>query len=125
MNPTQYKNTTVSRGFNYHYDYSSSKLDSTATVLFCHGFPSTSHDWRFSIAYFEKLRYGVLVQDFLGYGGTSNPDNLASYVGSGLTRDIVDILDEEKLIKVIAIGHDWGCQVISSLANWYPERILA
>ncbi|KAI0791299.1 epoxide hydrolase [Abortiporus biennis] len=124
MDLTLYKDVKVSRDFNYHYYYSPAK-DSKSTILFCHGFPSTSRDWRFSATYFQEKGYGVLVPDMLGYGGTAKPIDPALYVGSGLTRDIIDILDAEKLDKIIAIGHDWGCRVVSKLATWFPERILA
>ncbi|KAI0791300.1 epoxide hydrolase [Abortiporus biennis] len=124
MDPTLYKDTTLSRGFNYHYYYSPAK-DSKSTILFCHGFPSTSRDWRFSATYFQEKGYGVLVPDMLGYGGTAKPVDPAFYVGSGHARDMVDILDAEKLDKVIAVGHDWGCRVVSRLAAWFPERIAA
>ncbi|KAI0791407.1 epoxide hydrolase [Abortiporus biennis] len=124
MNPILYKDTTVSRGFNYHYYYSPAK-NAKSTIVFHHGCPSASRDWRFAATYFQERGYGVLVPDMLGYGGTSKPVDPAFYGGNGIARDIVDILDAEKLDKVIAIGHDWGSRVVSKLANWFPERVIA
>ncbi|KAL4244179.1 AB hydrolase superfamily protein [Abortiporus biennis] len=124
MDPTLFKDTTVSRGFNYHYYYSPAK-DAKSTIVFHHGFPSASRDWRFAATYFQERGYGVLVPDMLGYGGTAKPVDPASYEGSGIARDIIDILDAEKLDKVIAIGHDWGSRAVSKLATWFPERVLA
>ncbi|EKM56417.1 uncharacterized protein PHACADRAFT_207661 [Phanerochaete carnosa HHB-10118-sp] len=98
---------------------------SKPTVLFCHGFPSTSHDWRHIVPRLKDKGYGVLVLDMLGYGGTDKPTDPAAYVPSLISKDIADILDAEKLEKVIAIGHDWGCKAISRLTNYYPERVLA
>lgn len=47
----------------------------------------------------------------LGYGGTDKPTDTGSYGSTGLARDIIDILDKEKVgvegNRAIAVGHDW------------------
>ncbi|EKM52143.1 uncharacterized protein PHACADRAFT_151144 [Phanerochaete carnosa HHB-10118-sp] len=124
MDASLYKDTVTSRGLTYRY-YFSPAQPSKPTLLFCHGFPSTSHDWRHICLVLKDKGYGVLVLDMLGYGKTDKPTDPAAYVPSLISRDIVDVLDVEKLAKVIAIGHDWGSKVVSRLANYYPERFLA
>ncbi|KAF8064070.1 Alpha/Beta hydrolase protein [Lyophyllum atratum] len=42
-----------------------------------------------------------------------------------MCQDVVDILDAEKVDKVIAIGHDWGSTLVSRLANYHADRFLA
>ena len=106
MDASLYKITTTSRGLKYHY-YFSPAQPSKPTLLFCHGFPSTSRDWRHIAPYFKSRGYGVLVVDMLGYGETAKPTDPAAYVLSLISKDLVDILDGEKLDKVVAIGHDW------------------
>ena len=143
MDPTAYKNLTVSRGFNYHY-FISPPRDNKPTILFLHGFPSTSSDWRHQAKFFRDQGYGVVAPDLLGYGGTSKPLDPAEYSQSLITKDVIDILDEEKIDKVISVGHDLyvctipisfrsptdflvgrGSLVNSRLINFFPERILA
>ncbi|KAF7982640.1 hypothetical protein HWV62_27075 [Athelia sp. TMB] len=124
MDPAAYKNLTVSRGFNYHYFISPAR-DGKPTILFLHGFPSTSSDWRHQVIFFRNLGYGVIVPDLLGYGGTSKPLDPAEYNQSLITKDVIDILDAEKIDKVISVGHDWGSVVNSRLINFFPERISA
>jgi soluble epoxide hydrolase / lipid-phosphate phosphatase len=51
----------------------------------------------------------------LGYGGTDKPTDPNLYRYDAIGKDLVDILDTEKLSKVIAVGHDW-CVVI----DYYP-----
>ncbi|EKM49431.1 uncharacterized protein PHACADRAFT_201691 [Phanerochaete carnosa HHB-10118-sp] len=41
-----------------------------------------------------------------------------------ISRDIVDVLDAEKLEKVICFGQRWGCKAISRPANYYHERTI-
>jgi len=124
MDPSSYKDLTVSRGVNYHYFLSSAR-SGKPTLLFLHGFPSTSNDWRFQANFFRDQGYGVVVPDLLGYGGTSKPQEPAEYRQSLIVKDVIDILDEEKIDKVIAVGHDWGSVVCSRLVNFFPERVAA
>ncbi|THH10261.1 hypothetical protein EW146_g8423 [Bondarzewia mesenterica] len=72
-----------------------------------HGFPSSSWDWSSQVMFFKPRRYGLIILDMLGYAGTDKPMDLKVYVGSGLARDIVDIMDNEGVQKGIIVGHDW------------------
>lgn len=110
-----YKETITSRGLKYHYFFSPAH-SSKPTLLFCHGFPSTSHDWHRIVPFFKDRGYGVLVVDMLGYSGTARPTDPTAYVPSLISKDLVDVLDVEKLDKVIAIGHDWSASTCSRLA---------
>lgn len=106
MDSSSYKDVTTSRGLNYHYYFAAAR-DSKPSLLFLHGFPSTSYDWRHQVAFFEAKGYGIVVPDLLGYGGTSKPDDAADYKASLVVKDVVDILDAEKIDKVVSIAHDW------------------
>ncbi|KAI0341819.1 alpha/beta-hydrolase [Trametopsis cervina] len=124
MDPAKYKTTTTTRGFTYNYYFAPARL-SKPTLLFCHGFPSTSKHWERQVPFFEDRGYGVIVPDMLGYGGTSKPTDVDAYVPSLISKDLVEVLDAEGLWKVIAVGHDWGSKAISRLANHYPDRFYA
>ena len=106
MDHSFYRNTAVSRGLIYHY-YLSKAVNGKPNLLFCHGFPSKSNDWRYIVPYFKRRGYGIIVPDMLGYGGTDKPTDPSAYVGSKIAKDLVEILDAENIEKVIAIGHDW------------------
>lgn len=104
--PSLYRNMETSRGMDYHYYLSESK-DNKPYLLFLHGFPCTSYDWRYQIAFFGDQGYGLVVPDMLGYGGTSKPVDPEEYKSSLLTKDLVEILDAEGIENVVVIGHDW------------------
>ena len=146
MDEFTHKTIEVSRGLKYHYTTSPAK-QGKPTLLFCHGFPSTSSDWSVFATYFSRRGYGLIIPDMLGYGKTDKPTDVNLYIHSAMCRDMIDILDEESLAQVIAIGHDWyvreplatvnnfilmltpalrrGCFTVSRLASWFPERIRA
>lgn len=106
MDSQLYKELTTSRGFKYNY-YFSPAQGSKPTLAFIHGFPSTAKDWRCIAPHFKNKGYGIIAPDMLGYGATDKPTDPAVFVWSLVVKDIVEILDAEKLDKVIAIGHDW------------------
>jgi len=106
MDTALYKDITTLRGLNY-YCYVAPTRESKPTLLFLHGFPSTSRDWRHQVSFFHEKGYGLIVPDMLGYGGTAKPTNVEAYGANLMAKDIVDILDSEGIQKAILIGHDW------------------
>lgn len=68
MDPSRHKDFSTSCGLTYHYYFSPPK-EAGQTLLFVHGFPSTSYDWHKQVAHFEALGYGLIVPDMLAYGG--------------------------------------------------------
>ncbi|KAJ8085087.1 hypothetical protein PM082_003871 [Marasmius tenuissimus] len=124
MDPALYKDVETSRGFKYHYYFSAPK-QGKQTLVFLHGFPSTSYDWRYQVPFFKKKGYGIIVPDTLGYGGTAKPTDPAQYKYSLLVKDITDILDAEKIDKAVFIGHDWGSMIAARMVNYFPERVSA
>ena len=121
--PTPNKKLNLPSGTHYAYIHYPPSQPKKPTLLFIHGFPSTSHDWRHQITHFKAQGYGILAPDLLGYGGSSKPLNPEAYLGSIMSADIIQILDHERITgKVIAIGHDWGTYLLSQLAFRYPER---
>ena len=106
MDPSNYHTHKVSRGFTYNYYYTPAN-DGKLTLLFLHGFPSTSYDWHKQVPHFAALGYGVLVPDLLGSGATSKPMNSKDFKLCDIAKDVVDILDHLGLAKVVGVGQDW------------------
>lgn len=101
-----YKRFVTSRGYDYHY-YRVAASYRKPTIVFLHGWPSTSYDWHQMTAHFKARGYGIIAPDMLGYGGTSKPTDPAAYRHILVAKDIVEILDAEQLDQVIGVGHDW------------------
>lgn len=106
MDPSHYRTVKTSRGIKYSYFFAAAD-GSKPTLLLCHGYPSTSRDWRYLVPYFTDKGYGVIAPDMLGYGGTDKPTDPVEYLPSLMAKDMTDILDAEGIASVIAIGHDW------------------
>ncbi|KAI1795363.1 alpha/beta-hydrolase [Ganoderma leucocontextum] len=120
MNQKLYKETVVRRGHTYRY-YFSPPAPQKPVLLFLHGFPSTSYDWRRQIAFFQPLGCGIIAPDLLGAGGTSKPLDPKEFRLNGMADDILDILDVEGIKKVVCVSHDWGSGLAARLCMLYPE----
>ena len=106
LDPKSYKDLKTSRAFNYHY-YITGPKEGKPTLLFLHGFPSTSCGWKQLIDFFQPQGYGIIAPDLLGYGGTDRPVEIEVFRLRLMVDDIIEILDAEKVERVIVIGHDW------------------
>ncbi|KAJ5625410.1 hypothetical protein N7510_001719 [Penicillium lagena] len=121
--PQYSKHLTLSTTHTYNYVYIPAVKPSFPTILFLHGFPSSSYDWRHQITFFAAQGYGVLAPDLLGYGGTSKPAAVEGYKTKKMAAEITEILDHENLARVHAVAHDTGSILLSRLVNYFPERI--
>ncbi|KAL0056717.1 hypothetical protein AAF712_016677 [Marasmius tenuissimus] len=126
LDPSNYKNTTTSRGIAYNYYFSPPANDDRRFLVFLHGWPGLSYDYRFQVDFFKKAGYGVIIPDMLGYGNTDKPTDPEVYKSSLISRDIVDILDAESVDNnVVVVGHDWGSKITARIANYFPDRFSA
>ncbi|KAJ7151884.1 Alpha/Beta hydrolase protein [Mycena crocata] len=108
MSPAPYTDFITPRGFKYHCVFSLAAAGKS-TLVFLHGFPSSTHDWCYQIAFFVK-------------GSTAM---LRGYTLSRMAADVISIMDKEGIkieSKVYVIGHDWGSALTSRLATFYPSR---
>ena len=114
MDPARYKTVQTSRGFTYNYYFVPAK-PSKPTILFCHGFPSTSSHWRQEAVFFAEHGYGVVVPDMLGYGGTSKPTDTDDYLPSKVSKDIIEILDA---FESDLLGHEKDVVFLEYKTSW-------
>ncbi|OGM43844.1 hypothetical protein ABOM_007555 [Aspergillus bombycis] len=117
------KVATVPSGPTYRYIFSEPSSSLKPYLLFIHGFPSTSFDWRHQVDYFVSRGYGVIAPDLLGFGGTDNPSGLEEYTLKRHALDLGAILDCEGVDEVFAIGHDFGSVVLSRVITYWGERL--
>ncbi|KAJ4483865.1 Alpha/Beta hydrolase protein [Lentinula aciculospora] len=121
MNKDLIRTTSSQRGFTYSYYYQPPS-NSKPTILFLHGFPSTHRDWAAQITAVSNKGYGVIAPDLLGYGDTSAPEDVEQYKLLDMAQDVVDILNDLDISKVIGVSHDWGSGILSRLLDAYIDR---
>ena len=106
MDRSTYKNFKTSRGFTYAY-YFEKAQEGKPYILFLHGYPQSSRDWRHQVPFFESKGFGLIVPDLLGYGGTDKPSDVEAYRQSRMSLDMLEILDHEGAARAVIVGHDW------------------
>jgi soluble epoxide hydrolase/lipid-phosphate phosphatase len=100
-----------------------------STILFLHGFPSSSYDWHNQITYLSNIGYGIIAPDLLGYGGSSSPTTLEPYIFKSMCSDILSILKHCSINldsgeKVHIVGHDFGSIIMGALLGYFPHIAL-
>jgi pimeloyl-ACP methyl ester carboxylesterase len=81
-------------------------------VLFLHGYPSSSYDWRH--AFDELDGHRLIVFDFLGFGLSDKPRDLVYSLQ--IQADIVEALAERfEDEPVIMVSHDMGSSVATEI----------
>lgn len=100
------RSVKLDSGTTYRYIFKEPQSKSGPWLLFLHGFPSSSYDWRHQVEHFSKHGYGIIAPDLLGYGGTDNPANLTRFSLKNMVAEVNSLLDCEGVDTVFAIGHD-------------------
>ena len=82
-------------------------------LLFLHGFPSSSYDWRTLLEHEDE--HAVLALDFLGFGLSSKPrDHVYSLLWQAdLVEDLLRRLPPARAVFIVA--HDMGTSVATEL----------
>ncbi len=92
-------------------------------IVLCHGWPEHAFAWRHQIPAFVQAGYHVIVPNQRGYGNSSQPAGVTDYDIVNLTDDLVALLDHYGYAAATFVGHDWGANVVWSLAQLHPERV--
>ncbi|HEU0013958.1 MAG TPA: alpha/beta hydrolase [Longimicrobium sp.] len=95
-------------------------------VVFVHGAGGSSSIWYRQVREFRKS-FNVLLVDLRGHGD-SQPPRLADWAGrrydfDGLAREILEVLDHERIAAAHFVGISLGCILIRSLGDLAPERV--
>ena len=89
-------------------------------LIFLHGFPETSFEWRHQLAAFGS-RYACFAPDTRGYGQTDKPGIRCTR--QLLAQDIINFMDALGIAKAAVVAHDWGGIIGFKLAIDWPERV--
>ena len=92
-------------------------------IVLCHGWPEHAYSWRYQIPALVTAGYHVIIPNQRGFGRSTSPQNIPDYDISHLTGDLVALLDHYGYEDAIFVGHDWGANIVWSLAMMHPTRV--
>lgn len=90
-------------------------------VVFVHGTPSWSYEWRHVVPAVEGAGHRVVVYDLLGFGDSERPLDRDTSVAAQ-TDLLIGLLDELGLERPSLITHDIGGAIGQRIAVLHPER---
>lgn len=109
------------RGVRLHVAEFGDELGGGDPVLLLHGFPQHWFAWRKLVPLLPGHR--LICVDLRGFGWSQQTRR--GYDIEGLGRDVLALLDELGLDRVVLVAHDWGAQVGFRLCLRAPERVGA
>lgn len=92
-------------------------------IVLCHGWPEHAFSWRHQMPALAAAGYHVIVPNQRGYGNSSYPSEVTDYDISHLTGDLAALLDHFGYDDAIIVGHDWGANVVWSMALLHPSCV--
>jgi len=92
-------------------------------IVLCHGWPEHAFSWRHQMPALAAAGYHVIVPNQRGYGNSSCPSEVTDYDISHLTGDLAALLDHFGYDDAIFVGHDWGANVVWSMALLHPSCV--
>lgn len=123
MDGFEKKTFKTSRGYTYSY-YTAHGDSTLPTLFFQHGWPDHAQMWKAIASSLRSTKHPMIIPDLLGYAGTDKPTDPAEYNWRAMTTDLMEIIDTEKVDKVISVGHDWGAACAARLYNYNPSRVV-
>ncbi|GAA4921414.1 pimeloyl-ACP methyl ester carboxylesterase [Actinomycetospora succinea] len=91
-------------------------------VVFVHGTPSWSHEWRHVVPHVEAAGHRVITYDLLGYGDSERPLDRDTSVGAQ-TDLLLALLDELGVENPSLITHDIGGAIGQRVAVLHPGTV--
>lgn len=92
-------------------------------IVLCHGWPEHAYSWRHQMPALAAAGYHVIVPNQRGYGNSSRPPQVEAYDIARLTGDLAALLDHFGYRDAVFVGHDWGANVVWSMALLHPARV--
>jgi pimeloyl-ACP methyl ester carboxylesterase len=92
-------------------------------LIFVHGWPELALSWRHQLPVFASLGFRCVAPDMRGYGRSSTYTRHEDFAQSVVVEDMVELLDALERDSAVWIGHDWGSNVVWSLASHHPDKV--
>lgn len=92
-------------------------------LMLLHGMAGDADFWRETVGALGNRRH-LIIPELRGHG-RSSPSADGAYTIRGFADDVVAVLDDLQLPRVVIVGHSFGASVAIEVASLVPERIAA
>src|SRR3990167_2077293 len=94
-------------------------------LVFLHGAGGDLTIWKYQQEFFHMKGIATIAIDLRGHGKSDRPSSKHSYKIVAFSHDIQCVLDAEKVINPVLIGHSFGGMVLVNYHHHYPKNALA
>lgn len=94
-------------------------------MLLLHGFPQSSHQWRYQMPALAAAGWRAVAPDQRGYSPRARPQDVAAYHVEHLIADVLATADHFGAERFHVVGHDWGGLVAWLVGARHPERVAS
>jgi len=91
--------------------YHKTVRDKDRWLVFLHGFGGDLTAWQKERTYFTKLGISTIAMDLRGHGLSERSSSKDFYKLENFSKDVVSLLEKEKLTNSVVIGHCFGGMV--------------
>lgn len=109
-------------GYKLYYEKNFSKTKKPV-LFFLHGLGGDLDAWRFIRDRLTKKDVPSIAMDLRGHGYSDHPRQFASYEMDHFVEDVATIMTQEKLKKVVLVGHCYGAITALHFALKYPKKL--
>ncbi|MEZ2442326.1 alpha/beta fold hydrolase [Chitinophaga sp. RCC_12] len=108
-------------GIKYHY----AEAGKGPLVILLHGFPELWYSWRQQLSALAQAGYHAVAPDLRGFGESEVTTDERDYSLIQHARDVKALIDHIGADKVVIVGHDWGANLMWTMAQLYPNTVSA
>ena len=112
-------NTINTKRFSTQYGdleyYQALNLNQEVGILFIHGLAQTKEWFKEQYSKYNLAKFSWIVPDLLGHGNSAKPKNEFAYSMENQASMLYDLLIEEKINRIVIIGHSMGGPIAISL----------
>ncbi|MCL5795301.1 MAG: alpha/beta hydrolase [Patescibacteria group bacterium] len=106
---------------NYEIDKKIKKGHKRPVLIFVHGVGGNLKAWEEERKYLRQKDFRTLALDLRGHGLSDRPHTVKDYSLNKFSKDIYRIVQKEKIINFILIGHCFGGMITINFHNLYPN----
>ncbi len=100
--------------------YNKTCRDKNKWLIFLHGFGGDLTAWAKERAYFDSLNVSTIAMDLRGHGLSERSSDKNFYKLENFAKDVVTLLEKEKISNIVIIGHCFGGMVSIYLQAKFP-----
>lgn len=109
-------------GCKISYEFFKSKNKKAKTLVLLHGVGSDCKVWKKELELFLEKGHSIINIDLRGHGQSSSPKEFERYQLPHFSRDIHEVLNNEKIKDFIFVGHSFGGVIALNYIMRYKRK---